>query len=131
LAVFLIAAISLAFGLYKILTRNQSAQSGTLKVTPLTSSPGVECNVAFSPDGRQVAYVWTGEKNDNFDLYVKLVGAGEPLPLTNSPGWEMSPAWSPDGRYIAFLRGRGEGKGLDRKSTRLNSSHGRISYAVF
>src|SRR2546427_185138 len=112
LAVFLIAAISLAFGLYKIFTRNQLEKVGALKVTPLTSSPYVERNVAFSPDGRQVAYVWPSEKNDNFDLYVKLIGAGEPLRLTRSPGWEMSPVFSPDGRYIAFLRGGFEGKGF-------------------
>jgi Tol biopolymer transport system component/serine/threonine protein kinase len=112
-AVIAFVALAVAgFGLYRFFGRDQSAQPGTLKVTPLTSSPYVERNVAFSPDGRQVAYVWTGEKGDNFDLYVKIVGAGEPLRLTNSPGWEMSPAWSPDGRYIAFLRGRGEGKGF-------------------
>src|SRR3712207_9166572 len=33
-----------------------------------------------------------------------------------------SPAWSPGGMRIAFI---------DRKSTRLNSSHANISYAVF
>src|SRR5687768_18151029 len=44
-----------------------------------------------------------------------------------------------DGRYavarcdVLFIRTRhsGAGEGLDRKSTRLNSSHGYISYAVF
>src|SRR5438874_8033779 len=52
LAVFFIAAISLAVGLYKVFIRNQSAQPGTLKVTPLTSSPFVERCVAFSPEGK-------------------------------------------------------------------------------
>src|SRR5207245_1130235 len=33
-------------------------------------------------------------------------------------------------QYVAWL-GRGPGCAADRKSTRLNSSHGRISYAVF
>src|SRR5688500_19822515 len=42
------------------------------------------------------------------------VQAGEPHPLTPSP-----------------LTGRGQGWGSDRKSTRLNSSHLVISYAVF
>jgi Tol biopolymer transport system component/serine/threonine protein kinase len=115
-AALLVALAALAFagfGLYKFFGRGESARSGApLKVTPLTSSPYPERNVAFSPDGRQVAYVWTGEKGDNFDLYVKLIGAGEPLRLTNSLGLEMSPAWSPDGRYIAFLRGRSEGIGF-------------------
>jgi Tol biopolymer transport system component len=111
LAVAAFAGAGLVF--YKFLGRDQSARSGApLKVTPLTSSPYIERNVALSPDGKQVAFVWTGEKNDNFDLYVKIIGAGEPLQLTNSPGFEMSPAWSPDGRFIAFQRARGESKGL-------------------
>jgi Tol biopolymer transport system component/predicted Ser/Thr protein kinase len=111
-ALVAVALAGLAFGLYKFFSRTQSASTGILKVTPLTSSPYIERNVAFSPDGRQVAYVWTGEKNMDFDLYVKIIGAGEPLRLTNGQGRVMSPAWSPDGRYIAFLRGTGEGKGF-------------------
>src|SRR2546422_7471747 len=34
-------------------------------------------------------------------------------------------------RYLRRLRRKSEGGGRDRKSTRLNSSHGYISYAVF
>ncbi len=71
---------------------------------PLTSYPGSQINPAFSPDGKQVAFAWEGEKGDNFDIYVKLVDAGAPLRLTSNPAKEFSPAWSPDGRYIAFCR---------------------------
>lgn len=113
IALTVVALAGVVFGLYKFYSRNQSAHSGApLKVTPLTSSPSIERNPALSPDGKQVAYVWTGEKGDNPDLYVKLIGAGEPLRLTNTPGFEMSPAFSPDGSYIAFLRGRVEGLGF-------------------
>jgi Tol biopolymer transport system component len=59
----------------------------------------------FSPDGKQVAFAWNGEKEDNFDIYVKLVDAGTPLRLTSNPAPEWGPAWSPDARYIAFCRG--------------------------
>jgi eukaryotic-like serine/threonine-protein kinase len=111
-ALVAVALAGLAFGLYKFFSRTQSASTGILKVTPLTSSPYPERNVAFSPDGKQVAYVWVGEKGDNFDIYVKIIGAGEPLQLTHSPGFEMSPAWSPDGRNIAFLRGIGQELGF-------------------
>src|SRR3989449_4645248 len=39
---------------------------------------------------------------------------------------------APDETAARFLfTGRGRLRGLDRKSTRLNSSHGYISYAVF
>ena len=59
---------------------------------------------AFSPDGNELAYVWSGEKNDNADIYARLIGAGTPLRLTRDPADDVSPVWSPDGRYIAFLR---------------------------
>jgi eukaryotic-like serine/threonine-protein kinase len=120
LALVVAALAGAGFGLYKFFGRGTDARLGApLKVTPLTSSPYIERDVAFSPDGKQIAYTWTGEKNDSVDIYVKLIGAGGPLRLTNTPGFEtknpgaeMSPAWSPDGRYIAFLRGKGEGLGI-------------------
>jgi len=74
------------------------------RVVPLTSYPGLEIEPALSPDGKQVAFAWNGEKEDNYDIYVKLVDAGTPLRLTTNPQPDYAPAWSPDGRYIAFLR---------------------------
>ena len=71
---------------------------------PFTSFPGGEYEPAFSPDGTRVAFVWNGEKEDNFDIYVKLVNTGAPLRLTTNPAGEGSPAWSPDGQSIAFIR---------------------------
>src|SRR6185436_6196075 len=55
-------------------------------------------------DSSQVAFSWNGPNEDNFDIYVKLVGPGEPHRLTSDPGQDRSPAWSPDGRQIAFAR---------------------------
>jgi serine/threonine protein kinase len=48
------------------------------KIVPFTSYPGRQITPAFSPDGKQVAFAWDGEKEDNFDIYVKLVDAGTP-----------------------------------------------------
>ena len=75
-----------------------------LVATPLTAYPGFEIQPTFSPDGNEVAFAWNGEKQDNFDIYRKLIGAGEPLRLTRDPADDESPTWSPDGRFIAFLR---------------------------
>ena len=51
-----------------------------------------------------MAFSWNGPQQDNFDIYVKLVGEGEAVPLTRDPAPDGSPAWSPDGRQIAFAR---------------------------
>ena len=72
--------------------------------TPLTSYPGMEGAPSLSPDGSQVAFSWNGEAEDNFDIYVKLVGPGQPWRLTANPARDETPSWSPDGRFIAFHR---------------------------
>jgi Tol biopolymer transport system component/DNA-binding winged helix-turn-helix (wHTH) protein len=78
---------------------------------PLTTHPGSETYPTLSPDGSQVAFSWEGAHRDreNVDIYVKLVGPGEPHRLTTDPADDFSPAWSPDGRQIAFLRQLGAG----------------------
>jgi Tol biopolymer transport system component/predicted Ser/Thr protein kinase len=93
------------------LFRSQSgAPRAPLVVVPLTSYPGSEVWPSFSPDGAQVAFAWDGEKQDNWDIYVKQIGVEPPYRLTNDPAEDYSPAWSPDGRRIAFLRDLSPGK---------------------
>jgi Tol biopolymer transport system component len=95
-----------------LLWRIQSTEppGAALSATPLTTHPGMELAPSLSSDGNQVAFAWTGEKQDNFDIYVKLIGPGLPLRLTHSPNPDLAPAWSPDGRWIAFCRNLGGGK---------------------
>jgi len=75
---------------------------------PLTTDPGFEGMPSLSPDGSQVAFGSFGEKLDNLDIYVKLIGGGPPIRLTSDPAADNFPAWSPDGRSIAFIRFRGD-----------------------
>ena len=85
--------------------RPEAPPASALVAVPITSYPGRELYPSFSPDGTQVAFAWDGERQDNFDIYVKLAGpAGVPLRLTTDPATDTSPAWSPDGRWIAFVR---------------------------
>ena len=63
---------------------------------------------AFAPDGEQVAFAWSGEKFDNTDIYVTLVGSTDVRRLTTDPAEDYAPSWSPDGRRIAFLRRVGQ-----------------------
>jgi Tol biopolymer transport system component/DNA-binding winged helix-turn-helix (wHTH) protein len=69
---------------------------------PLTSFPGTAQGATWSPDGRQVAFQWTGEKHDHWDIYVLQAGTSHALRLTAEPGVNIDPAWSPDGRWIAY-----------------------------
>jgi serine/threonine protein kinase/Tol biopolymer transport system component len=75
-----------------------------LEIVPLTSFPGDEYSPSFSPDGKQVAFCWTGEDRHGGHIYVALAGGGTPLRLTNDDAFDDRPAWSPDGTRIAFLR---------------------------
>ena len=47
---------------------------------------------------------WDGEKEDNWDIYIKMIGSSEVHRLTKDPASDISPSWSPDGRQIAFVR---------------------------
>jgi Tol biopolymer transport system component/DNA-binding winged helix-turn-helix (wHTH) protein len=76
----------------------------SLNPLPLTTYPGSEIHPSFSPDGKQIAFSWNGDKQDNYDIYIKLLSAEKPLRLTQDPARDVSPAWSPDGQRIAFVR---------------------------
>jgi len=71
---------------------------------PLTTYVGLQLCPSFAPDGERVAFSWEGEKQDNFDIYVKQIGVETPLRLTSDSSPDLSPAWSPNGRSIAGIR---------------------------
>ena len=103
------AAVVAAVGLVLVWPRGSDqpapAPVASHQPVPLTSYPGFEMDPTFSPDGNQVAFSWNGENQDNFDIYVKVVGsAGAPLRLTDHEAREDMPSWSPDGQRIAFHR---------------------------
>ncbi len=100
----IVAVAGLGFGLYQFIVRNQTSTRSVPRIVPFTSFPGVEFRASFSPDGNQLAFDWNGEKEDNYDIYVKLLDSSALLRLTTNPARDYCPAWSPDGRSIAFLR---------------------------
>ena len=94
---------------YLIFARHFAPPLPPMKTVAFTSYPGYAGKPAISPEGNSIAFVWNGDRGDNFDVYVKLVDAGSPLRLTNDPAVEGDPAWSPDSRYIAFSRSGHDG----------------------
>ena len=67
-ALIAIVAALWAFG------RPDSHKASLSEVVPLTSFAGYAASPTFSPDGREVAFAWNGVKEDNYDIYVKLIG---------------------------------------------------------
>lgn len=107
LAVATVAAALLVVATF--LTVGRGPRASTVRsfpspAVPLTAYPGFELVPSLSPDGSRIAFSWNGPTLDNYDIYVKLAGPGEPVRLTRNPAADESPAWSPDGRLIAFLR---------------------------
>ncbi|MEZ5426071.1 MAG: PDZ domain-containing protein [Pyrinomonadaceae bacterium] len=66
----------------------------------LTSTPGVETEPHFSPDGSRIAFSATVAGNT--DVYVMPTTGGDPQRLTYHPGTDRVRGWTPDGRYVIF-----------------------------
>jgi Tol biopolymer transport system component len=79
----------------------------SLEAFAVTSFSGREDHPAFSPDGKQLAYIWDGEPG-HYAVYVQRQNGEAAVRLTHSELREARPVWSRDGREIAFLRGTGE-----------------------
>ena len=95
-----LAGTSLLAG-WLLLSRYRQEPLSSMPI-PLTSFPGEEENASWSPDGRQVAFDWTGEAHNNRDIYIVQPGSSQLLRLTADPGKDFRPVWSPDGRWIAY-----------------------------
>ena len=86
------------------------------KAELLTSGRHDDGLPAWSPDGRQIAFVSKrgedADRTENWDLYLiePRPGAQE-RQLTSAPeadahpDWESAPAWSPDSKTIAYIHG--------------------------
>ncbi|HKC12129.1 MAG TPA: protein kinase [Vicinamibacteria bacterium] len=84
--------------------RSRGIELASPRLVPLTSMRGAVRYPTFSPDGGQIAFAWDGEKGDNWDIYLKMIGSSEIRRLTTDPAPDWAPSWSPDGRQIAFVR---------------------------
>ena len=70
----------------------------------LTLTAAAGPRVAWSPDGRRIAFV--SNRDGNSDVYVMNADGSGQRRLTRNAAPLNDPAWSPDGRKIAFLSDR-------------------------
>ena len=98
------AGIVLVVAAIALLRKAPSVQTPSPSVVAITRLAGRESGPAFAPDGEQVAFAWSGEKFNNTDIYVTLVGSTGVRRLTTDLADDFAPSWSPDGHRIAFLR---------------------------
>jgi hypothetical protein len=71
-------AITVGVGAMWMIRSITKSPEDVLHAVPLTTYPGHQVQPSFSPDGNQVAFSWDGEKRENQDIYVKLIGTGGP-----------------------------------------------------
>lgn len=69
----------------------------------LPASPGDNSRVSRSVGGQ---LVFSGEQNNQRDIFVLASDGVTRINLTNSPGDDFQPDWSPNGRQIVFSSGR-------------------------
>ena len=101
-ALGIIGAIGVRVSGWNSVLRHHSAPPVLLE-KPLTAMSGWE-RIQASQRMKKVAYSWDGGKQDNFDIYIQLIGERTPVRITFDPATDVSPAWSPNGDRIAFLR---------------------------
>lgn len=70
----------------------------------LTSAPGLEVYLRYSPNGRFLAFSHLGENQSQFDLAVYDSHSKIVHSLKNSSYSEEAPVWSPDGKWLAYYR---------------------------
>ena len=110
-AVAVVVLLALGAAVYWMAGQSRRSSSAAApRAIPLTSFTGRQTQVAFSPDGNQIAFVWGGPQEGPPHIYVKVIGSEALLPLTRDAGSDSRPAWSPDDKSIAFLRTTPQGR---------------------
>ncbi len=101
------AGIILVVAAIALLRKAPSVESPSPRVVAVTRLAGRETGPAFAPDGEQVAFVWSGEKFDNTDIYVTLLFRERPGSharyLAGPYAWRAAATGDPDGQRLCRL----------------------------
>ena len=126
-ALVLVASVAAA-GAWRLRGLMAGGTAPPMKIVTLTALTGNEYSPSFSPDGEQVAFSWNGANEDNFDVYVTMVGSADVQRLTSEPGFDGDPKWDPNGKRIAFVRqSPGDGSGRIYMTSPIGGSKLKLS----
>jgi eukaryotic-like serine/threonine-protein kinase len=103
------AVVALTLGLFYWRNSRTYRPIPELRITPFASYAGFQGFPAFSADGNQIAFDWTGGEGKVTHIFSKVIGTDAVLPLTSGNYSDSLPAFAPDGRSVAFLRSLPQG----------------------
>jgi dipeptidyl aminopeptidase/acylaminoacyl peptidase len=75
---------------------------GSSPARRLTNTRGAESDIAFSPDGKQIAFTARREGDDAPQVYILPLDGGEARRVTSLPNGVSNPQWRPDGKALLF-----------------------------
>lgn len=76
---------------------------GSAAPRKITSSKAAESGVAWSPDGKAIAFSSRREGDSAAQVYLLPLSGGEAQRITNIPSGATSPQFSPDGKSLLFV----------------------------
>lgn len=89
----------------------RQVETGVEEELQRSNSPGRFSHLAISPDGQQLAFVWSDRNTQKTVLKIMRSSGGEPSELVELPATELISAgqpavqlaWMPDSRHIIYL----------------------------
>jgi dipeptidyl aminopeptidase/acylaminoacyl peptidase len=75
----------------------------TRRISAQTGATCAEHSLAWSPDGKQLAFLSDAQKTGQVQLYLAPAAGGEPRRLTELKCALAGPRWSPDGKHLAVM----------------------------
>ncbi|MEJ6476886.1 winged helix-turn-helix domain-containing protein [Pseudoalteromonas piscicida] len=101
---FFIGLVVTLLGIFIAEQWQSELQQQPVKATRITSSPGAEVFVRFSPNGKYLAYSYLAEGADQFDLAVYDLETKITHTIKSSGYSEESASWSLDGNWLIYSR---------------------------
>ncbi len=90
--------------LFLALVNVRSGDNRFLISSPITSFPGLELEAELSPDETLLAFSRRDQGNDQFDIYINVLGTDTYHPLAATGHNETNPIWSGSGKHLAYTR---------------------------